>query len=175
MLGNDTAHCRIDLSLPHGGMFMVWSIVLSVLGATALITSPPGPYASNPAGAKQLNAAKIRKALIGKSVSYSPPGSADAGLHEEYHSDGTWRGALYGAAIIGFTGRWIIKDGELCVTADPRTIAEHWHAGQYCRQVWRDRGSSQLRMIYLTDQPSSSHNLGPQILHVRDLKMPPAR
>ncbi len=151
---------------------MAWSIVLSVWAATALITATPGPNASNPARDEQLNTAEIRNALIDKSVSYSPPGSADAGFHEEYHSDGTWRGALYGAAITGFTGRWIIKDGELCVTADPRTIAEHWHAGQYCRQVWRDRGSSQLRMNYLTDQPSSSHNLGPQILYMRDLRMP---
>lgn len=151
---------------------MAWSIIASVWTVTALITATVIPNANDPAGAEPLGTIEIQKALIGKSVRYSPPGSADAGMSEEYHSDGTWRGTLYGAGVGSFAGRWTIKNGEICVTADPRTIAERWHSGEYCRQVWRDRVLSQLRMDYLADQPSSSHNWGIQILEVRDLKLP---
>lgn len=151
---------------------MAWSIVSSVWAIATLIAATLAPNVGAPSGLEKLGAAEIRKALRGKSASYSPAGWADAGLYEEYHGDGTWRGFLLGRGPIKFAGRWIIKNNELCVTADPGTIAARWHAGEYCRPVWRDRETAQLRMNYLADQPSSSHSMGMQTLRIRDLDTP---
>lgn len=151
---------------------MAWPMISSVWATTALITATVIPNANDSTGAEPLSTIEIQKALIGKSVRYFPPGSADAGMSEGYHSDGTWRGTLYGAGVGNFAGRWIIKNGEICVISDPQTIAERWHSGEYCRKIWRDRISLKLRMNYLADQPSSPHAWGMQILEVRNLELP---
>ena len=101
--------------------------------------------AGAPDGFVPLRSDEIRKALVGKLISYSPPGSADMGIHEEFHPGGTWRGILYGRGPIPFSGRWSIDDDQICVESDGGSAAERWHSGRYCRKVWQDRKSGELR------------------------------
>lgn len=116
-----------------------------------------------------LKASELRDALVGKLISYNPPGWADIGVHEEFHPDGSWRGILYGRGPIPFTGRWAIQGDQMCVTADSGTVAESWHKGEYCRKVWRNPKTGQLQIYYLPDQPSSPQRMGLQTISVRQL------
>lgn len=116
-----------------------------------------------------LRQAEIRKALTGKLVSYSPPGWADAGVHEEYHSNGTWRGIRYGRGPIPFSGRWSIRNDQLCVQADKETIAVRFPSGQRCRHVWRDEATGRLWINHLTIGPSDSLGIGAQLLNISEL------
>ena len=135
----------------------------------ALSVSAPALSEGSRTEGKQLRAAEIRQTLSGKLVSYSPPGWADVGVHEEFRDDGTWGGIHYGRGPDPFSGRWTVKNDKLCVTAESGSIAQKWHPSEYCRKVWQVGEMKQLRMGYLLDQPSSSHNFGPQVLSVKPL------
>ena len=121
------------------------------------------------AGRVPLKSGEISKALVGKEIGYNPPGWADTAIAEEFYPDGKWGGMLAGRGPVHFSGRWSIDGGKMCVMADRGTIAERWHPGRYCRQVWRDRASGKLLMDYLPDQAPSRWKMGLQVLSVQDL------
>src|SRR4051812_34013041 len=111
-----------------------WSLLAVV--SIGLATSPAASKA--PEGSSPLKSDEIRKELVGKLITYAPPGSAGMGIHEEFHPDGIWRGTLYGRGPIPFSGKWSIASDQICVVADSGTAAERWHPGKFCRQIWRN-------------------------------------
>lgn len=115
---------------------------------------------------QQLTAGEIGAALRGKLVSYEPPGSADMGVHEEYHPDGRWAGIRYGRGPMPFSGRWQVRNGQLCVRAGQGLTGEPWKRGWVCRKVWRDARSRRLHMKHMT------LDTGPLELTVRPLLRP---
>lgn len=115
-----------------------WIVLLVLCSAT-------GPGLGASAGQRTpLNGSEIEKALTGNLVSYSPAGWADAGVHEEFHEGGVWKGVYYSRGPIGFTGHWAIRNAELCVSPDKGTIVALWFVGDRCRAVWRDKTTGQL-------------------------------
>ena len=132
------------------------------LAIGTLVVATPAFCQSAPA-TELLGSAEIRHSLIGKLIFYSPPGWADAGIHEEFHEDGKWRGIYYSRGPVDFSGRWSVEANQLCVVADRGSIAEKWHAGKYCRQVWKNKHTAQLLLAHLTGVD------GLQIVSVRDL------
>ncbi|MEG3143345.1 hypothetical protein U1839_01645 [Sphingomonas sp. RT2P30] len=144
-----------------------WSIlvILSLGGAVTSVAARP------PEEERALTSREVRTALVGKLIMYTPAGTADMGVHEEFHPDGLWRGALYGRGPIPFSGRWSIERDQICVAADGGTPAKRWHPELYCRNVWQNRRTGELRMNYLPDQPAPSQKMGLQTLTVRDLIM----
>ena len=122
----------------------------------------PGPQTRGHAPMQQLSPAEIRTALSGKRVSYAPPGSADAGVEEEYHSDGRWGGTVFGRGPIPFSGHWKVENGLVCVQAEEGRVGR-LGADWICRALWRDGASGSLLMDHLT-APSD-----PQRLSVRAL------
>jgi hypothetical protein len=111
----------------------------------------------------QLGSAEIRHSLLGKLIYYSPPGWSDTGVGEEFHEDGKWRGIAYSRGAVDFSGRWSVEANQLCVVADKGSFAEKWHAGKYCRRVWKNKRTGQLMLVHL-----SGHS-GLQTVSVRDL------
>jgi hypothetical protein len=107
------------------------------------------PAVSNKAGSaqlRQLDGEEIRAALTGNLVSYSKPGWADTGVHEEFHDGGRWRGIRYSRGPIPFSGRWHIENSQLCVTAETGVVAGILRDGPLCRAVWRDEAIDGLLM-----------------------------
>ena len=137
---------------------------IAIIGALA-VTLPA--FGWNAAQKKLLDPSEIRITLTGKLVSYSPPGWADAGLHEEFHEAGVWKGVYYSRGPIGFSGRWEVQKNQLCVLPDRGTIVAAWFAGQRCRNVWRIEESGQLLM---EDLKPDFAKLGPLPLSVKDLR-----
>ncbi len=96
--------------------------------------------------------------LVGQAVtvtrefSYEPPGTADAGAHEEYHENGSWSGMRYSRGPIPFSGRWHVEDDRLCVTAESGLVAGRLSDGPVCRAVWRDGRSGDLLMEHAMAQ-----------------------
>ena len=152
------------------------TIAWPLLALAALNYCAPAMSASDAQGAKRLTSAEIQKALSGKIIVYSPAGWADADVSEEYHTDGTWGGILYSVGPTPFSGRWFVANDQVCVVAE-RGVAQRWHDGQYCRDLWRERTTGHLRMTYLADRPDSSQKMGQQTLRVSDLppQIPPRR
>lgn len=142
-----------------------WPIL--VTGLMCMASSAFGD--EGPEDSFPLKSGEIREAFVGKGISYTPTNSADMGIREEFHSDGRWRVVLYGRGPIPSSGKWSIADDQMCVAADGGTHAELWHSGRYCRAVWRDRKTGELRIEYLPDRPSSSLKMGFQTIAVDDL------
>ena len=94
----------------------------------------------------RLGSDEIRAALLGRLVAYDPPGTADAGAHEEYHEDGRWSGLRYSRGPIPFSGRWHVEDDRLCVAAEQGRVAGQLRNGPLCRALWRDPKSGDLLM-----------------------------
>jgi hypothetical protein len=115
---------------------------------------------------RSLSAPEIQTALIDKIITYSPPGRADAGISEVFHSDGTWTGIYYSRGPIGFSGRWIIEDNEICVTPDAKAIVSKWFLGSRCRTVWRGTDDKGLSIEHLDPRQSPSD---PLVISIRDL------
>jgi hypothetical protein len=115
---------------------------------------------------RSLSAPEIRTALIDKMITYSPPGWADAGISEVFHSDGTWTGIYHSRGPIGFAGRWIIEDNEICVTPDAKAIVSKWFSGSRCRTVWRGANDKGLSIEHLDPRQSP---LDPLVVSIRDL------
>jgi hypothetical protein len=111
-----------------------------------------------------LGSAEIKQSLTGKLISYSPPGWADAGAHEEFHKDGSWGGLRYSRGPDKFSGRWSVEANQLCVVADKGSSVEKQHPGKYCRQVWKNTSTGQLLIAHI----SGFDEL--QALSVQDLK-----
>ena len=120
-------------------------------------------FCQNAPATKLLSSAEIRHSLIGKSIFYSAPGGGEGGVSEEFHEDGKWRGNYLGRGPVDFSGRWSVEVNQLCVVADRGSLAETWHAGKYCRQVWKNEHTAQLIMAHPTGRS------GLQIPSVRDL------
>jgi hypothetical protein len=116
---------------------------------------------------RPLSAPEIRTALTDKIISYSPPGWADAGISEVFHSDGTWTGIYYSRGPIGFSGRWIIENNEICVTPEPTAIVSKWFPGSRCRTVWRGSDNKGLSIEHL--DPTRDYPSGPLIVSIRNL------
>ena len=112
------------------------------------------------------DASEIHTALSGKLVYYSPAGLADAGIAEEFHADGSWRGTYYSRGPIGFSGRWKTESGRVCVLPDAETIVAKWFPGWRCRTVWRGSDTSSLAIEYLDPRFAS---LEPSLVAVKDL------
>lgn len=97
----------------------------------------------------RLDDAAIRAALVGNLITYSPPGWYDAGAHEEFPTDGTWRGIRYSFGPIDFSGLWEIKGGQLCVS-DIHGLWETMGApAELCRSLWRDVHTGALWMDHI--------------------------
>jgi hypothetical protein len=111
-----------------------------------------------------LGSAEIRHSLVGKLIAYSPPGWADAGVSEEFHEGGKWRGLYLSRGPVDFSGRWSVEANQLCVVADRGSFAEKWHAGKYCRQVWKNKRTGQLLLTHLTGHPDGLQTLSVQHL-----------
>lgn len=113
-----------------------------------------------------LSGMEITKAFTGFSISYSPSGSADAGVHEEYHEGGIWRGFYYSRGPVPFAGRWRVSKGQLCVSPDTSALVSRWFVGERCRTVWRDKVTGLLLVKHLN--PRLKDN--PYSVRVRDLR-----
>lgn len=142
------------------------SFILAVLTLSAAASISAEAHEST-----SLRADEIREALVGKKISYMPPGSADTGITEEFYPDGRWGGIKMARGPSRFSGHWSIDGTQMCVMADQGTVAERWHSGSFCRTVWQDRTTGLLRIEYLGDQPSSTSNFGLQTLTVSDLAL----
>jgi hypothetical protein len=140
------------------GLSKVWLVL--AIGSLGVAT--PAICQSAPA-TELLGSAEIRHSLVGKLIAYSPPGWADAGVSEEFHEDGKWRGIRYSRGPVDFSGRWSVEANQLCVVADKGSSAEKWHAGKYCRQVWKNKRTGRLLLAHLTGAD------GLQVLSVRGL------
>ena len=136
-----------------------------VLVAT-LLGGIPANAVSGAERSRSLRAPEIRTALIDKTISYSPPGWADAGVSEVFHSDGTWTGIYYTFGPIGFAGRWIIEDNKICVSPDAKAIVSKWFSGSRCRTVWRGRNDKKLSIEHLDPRQSPSE---PLVVSIRGL------
>lgn len=142
-------------------------VLMALMALHAPVLSAQGNI---PAGTL-VNAAGIRKFLIGKSISYNPPGWADTNMTEDFYPNGVWRGVLHGRGPMPFSGRWVITDRKICVTADEGTDFKKSHSGQYCREIWQDRKTGTLRTYYLWEEPSSLGGFGLQTLSVSHLAL----
>ena len=96
-----------------------------------------------------LRGVEIAKTLTGNLVSYSPAGWADAGIHEEFHEGGIWRGIYYSRGPVEFTGHWRVRNALLCVSPDKGTIVALWFAGERCRTVGHDKKTGELFLEHL--------------------------
>ena len=115
--------------------------------AALLSTAPAGAGLADEA--RRLSGGEVRRALTGKLIAYSPPGWADAGVHEEFHPDGSWRGLGYSRGPVPFSGGWSIRGDQLCVRPAPRSMVAAWFEGSRCRYLWRDRATGPLRIEHL--------------------------
>ena len=138
----------------------------SLLAIVSLGLATPSGASKALEASSPLKSDEIRKVLVGKLITYEPPGSADMGIHEEFHPDGIWRGILYGRGPIPLSGKWSIEADQICVAADRGTAAERWHRGKFCRKVWRNRKSGELQLNYLPDQSPASRKIGLQTITV---------
>ncbi|MBB3472951.1 hypothetical protein FHY03_001218 [Sphingomonas sp. BK345] len=96
-----------------------------------------------------LSGVEVTKAFTGFSISYAPSGWADAGIHEEYHKGGIWRGFYYSRGPVPFAGKWRVSKGQLCVSPDTSAIVSRWFVGERCRTVWRDKTTGRLLVKHL--------------------------
>jgi len=126
---------------------MVWHELL-IAAALAFFGFQPEPT-GNKAMLRQLTSSEIDAALRGKLVSYSPPGFADAGIHEEYHADWRWAGTRYGRGPFPFAGQWKVHKNQLCVQSKSGLSRILPERGWWCRKVWKDT-SGKLLMSHLT-------------------------
>ena len=133
-----------------------------------VVTTAPSGAAEPREASVPLRSAEIRSALEGKLVYHDPPGGTDMDIYEEFHTGGAWGGVLMGRGPVRFSGSWTVRHSRLCVTADRGNFAEHWHIGQYCRTVWRNRRTGVLAMDYLGDLPGSPI-IGRQTVTLREL------
>lgn len=109
---------------------------------------------------------EIRAALSGKAIAYAPEGWADAGIHEEFHESGIWKGIYYSRGPGRFSGRWTVVGDRLCVTPDRRTIVARWFEGNRCRSIWRGSKSGALKIEHLSPRFAKS---GPLSVSITDL------
>lgn len=98
---------------------------------------------------ERLNSAAIRAEFRGKVVAYSAPNMADDGIHEEYHTDGRWRGLHYSRGPGEFSGTWFVEGDQLCVSAKVGLESIDWDKGPVCRAVWRDDQTSVVLMEHV--------------------------
>lgn len=100
----------------------------------------------------RLGSEEILTALSGHVAAYEPPGTADAGANEEFHEDGRWAGVRLSRGPIPFSGRWEVRNGRLCVTAEDGYVAGQLRDGPLCRAVWRDPRGGDLLMEHAMAQ-----------------------
>jgi hypothetical protein len=113
---------------------------------------------------RQLDEAEIRAVFAGKSISYEKPGTADAGVHEEFHEDGSWRGIRYSRGPISFSGRWYLDRSRLCVVVKSGYVAGALRHGPLCRSIWRDELSGEFTM-----EDAMTQGEAPLVLSLRSL------
>ena len=147
--------------------FVAGALGLMAIALSALASAPM--LAGDKVHPVSLSPAEIREALTGKLVSYSPAGLADAGVHEEYHRNGLWRGKIYGRGPSPFSGQWSIRGNQLCVQADQGAIIRRLAAGKRCRQVWRDKATGRLWINHLIPRLSRVRPAAVQLLTIRQL------
>lgn len=131
-----------------------------ILGLTLTVL----PTANAQAELARLDSSQIRAALTGKIVRYSPPGWADADVHEEFRPDGKWGGIVYGRGPMGFAGRWDVRNDQLCVVAEQGLWAALRERVWYCRMVWRDPQTGRLLMDHVSGGYGNDRSMGPQTL-----------
>lgn len=125
---------------------------------------------SRPSDLKSLSAEEIEVVLTAKSALYSPPGWGDAGMLEEFHTEGRWSGVHYGRGPSPFGGQWITKDNQLCIRVEYGL--EFYHLRKwFCRSVWRQVGSGSLYMDHLLFNDGNI-DPGPLQISVRPLSNP---
>lgn len=101
---------------------------------------------------RRLSSSEIHLALPGRWFSYQPPNSFDAGVHEEFHRDGKWKGIRYSRGPVGFEGRWQISGDKICVRASQGSVPASYKEGWFCRQVWEEIHAHRLLMIHLMNE-----------------------
>jgi hypothetical protein len=110
-----------------------------------------------------LGVAEIRAALSGKAIACAPEGWADAGIHEEFHESGIWKGIYYSRGPVGFSGRWSVVGNQLCVAPNRGTIVARWFEGNRCRSIWRGSKSGALKIEHLSPNFAKSGSLSVSI------------
>jgi hypothetical protein len=130
-----------------------------MIAGTPAATSPP----TDSTALHPLSADEIRAALAGRLATYSPPGSADAGAHEEFHTGGRWAGIRYGRGPSPFSGQWAIRGDQLCVHAEHGLQGARWGPRWFCRVVWRDARSGRILIDHVASE------FGPLVLSIRPL------
>jgi hypothetical protein len=113
----------------------------------ALLATAPAICSDTPPEMKPLTSASLKKTITDHTLSYNPAGWADTGMSEAFFRGGKWVGTNYGRGVLSFGGRWYVKDDQLCVVEDQRSVP--WAGKPYCRTVWQDPSTGQLAMDYL--------------------------
>jgi hypothetical protein len=141
-------------------LFTVSLWLQAVVGGNAAAKLRP----ALPHGLVRLDGRQIRAALTGRTVSYSPPGWADAGASETFYPDGRWAGLRLSRGPLEFAGRWWARAHALCVVATSGLILKGGTGAPYCRAVWRNPRTGDLMMDHVSPFPQA----GLQKLHFDD-------
>lgn len=98
-----------------------WLPSVRILGAVAVLCTVTSALAEE--GFKRLNAAEIKKTIVGKTIT--------DGTHwsDKFKPDGTVESIMHGQVQ---NGRWLVRGGELCL-ADSHGKAR----AEDCFEVWR--------------------------------------
>ncbi|MDO3505786.1 hypothetical protein [Ralstonia pseudosolanacearum] len=106
---------------PKQGRAARWSPRASTRGAIAVLCTATSALVEE--GFKHLNAAEIKKAIVGETIT--------DGTHwsDKFKSDGTVESIMHGQVQ---NGRWRVRGGELCI-ADSNGKAQ----AEECFEVWR--------------------------------------
>jgi hypothetical protein len=111
---------EVKMSLKQGRTAR-WLLIISILEAVAMLCTANSALAEE--AFKRLNAAEIKKAIVGKTIT--------DGTHwsDKFKADGTVESIMHGQ-VQG--GRWSVRGGQLCIgDSNGKTRAED------CFEVWR--------------------------------------
>jgi hypothetical protein len=117
---------------------------LSLLLIAIALDGGPSIAAENETPGQRLNTLEMSSELVGKTISYSPPGYLDAGISEDFNVNGSWGGYYYSRGPVRFSGQWHIRNNQVCVTPDKEAIVAQWFSGTRCRAVFRIPGAGGL-------------------------------
>lgn len=143
-------------------IFQSLSTALSSIGLIVALASCDTSHSGTPNA--ELSSAELKTNLSGKMVNYEAPRTFDARVHEVFNEDGRWSGVRYSVGPFPFSGRWFVRENQLCTILESGQLGERFQHGAVCRRVrWGPRGS-ELLMEHIMDRN------GMMVLDVRELR-----